>query len=735
MQEKTRLNLAILSTYPPTECGIATYTKAIAQVCEDYYLKNKIRIIALDSDNNKYSRNVICQIKKDDAKSYVEAAKKINKSDIEVVSLQHEYGMFGGKDGKYILNFLENIKKPVVTTMHSVLESHSEHRLELTKRIIDLSQALLVMTNASKRILTNYFDVKHKKIYVVPHGGPNIRPQAKNITKQQFGFKNKTVLSTFGLINPGKGIEYAIKAINALPKIYKEQIVYLVLGVTHPQVKLRDKEAYRDSLVALVKKYKLENTIKFVNKYLTYPELVNYLKASDIYLAPQLDLLQAVSGTLAYAICCDNAIISTPTPYAQEILANGRGIIVEAKNYTEIADAIKSLVNNNDKMEKIKFAAYRYARNMIFPRVSLEYLRVFEIESQRKKEERYEKLFDKFYFAPTLRHVKNMTTALGMIQHAQLDIPDLSFGYSIDDQSRALIVVNKYAKVFGASRDNQKLITIYLNFIKKAQLKNKYFHNFMNEEGKFIDQEGSSDSFGRTMWALGYLSAHGSNKQISQTAKNIFYKNIGLIPTLKYIRSKAYTILGLARLKEKEMVDKLACDIVKSYDKNHNNDWNWFEDRLLFANAILPYSLLFAYNLTSNKKYLKIAKETFDFLNITCRIKNSPSPIGQDGWYIKGKKKAIFDQQAIDAADMVLCASELYKITKDELYLEIAKDWFRWFHGNNIHGMCLFDYATGGCYDGLTKTSVNLNEGAESILVYLLAYMKITKIIKSSNQK
>lgn len=728
--EKTHLSLAVLSTYPPTECGIATYSKAIIRIAEQFFLRNKIKIIALDSKNYKYPKEVIIKIAKNDPTSYVQAAERINKSNIEIISLQHEYGMFGGKDGKYILHFLEHLKKPVVTTFHSVLTLHSKHRFELTKRIINKSQTLIVMTHTAKKILEDFFGAKSKKIYVIPHGGPNIRPESKELVKQQFGYKNKIVFSTFGLINPGKGIEYALHALKKIIVKHKN-IIYLIIGATHPDIKKRDGEKYRHSLEVLVSKLKLHKYVKFINRYLDYPELIDYLKATDIYLAPQLDLYQAVSGTLAYAICCDNAVISTPTQYAKEILKDNRGIIVKNKNSGEIAKAVESLLGDEDKFEKIKFLAYQYGRNMIFPRVALEHLKVFEIEAQRKPEERFETLFTQFNFAPTLRYMEGMTAELGIVQHAKLDVPDLRFGYSIDDQARALIAIWKYCLLFDHVKNYKKLIAIYLDFIAKAQQKNKLFHNFMDQRGYFIDKEGSEDSFGRTLWALGYISGIAKVvPAISNKAKKIFYHHFSKTQKLNYIRAKAYSILGAYYMKEIDYIKKTADELVKLYRNTATKNWQWFENKLLYANAILPYALIYAYKITHDKKYLTIAENSFNFLDHICRIKNYPAPIGQAGWYYKGKARTYFDQQAIDVADMVLTSAELYDITREKKYLEIAKDWFMWFHGNNIHQIIMYDYATGGCYDGLTKIGVNLNEGAESVLVYLLAYLKLAKIIK-----
>lgn len=730
MNEKTTIKLAIVSTYPPTECGIATYTKTISDITEDFYLKNKIKIIAVDKDKKRYSENVVFKINKFEQKSYIQAAEKINKSNIEIVSLQHEYGLYGGDDGKYILHFLEKVKKPVVTTMHSVLTLHSRHRFELTKRIIEKSQAIIVMTEQSKKILVDFFKVKNKKIYVIPHGGPNVRPENKDLVKQRFGYKNKIILSTFGLINPGKGIEYAIESLKNIVKQYPN-VLYLVIGITHPDIQKRDGEVYRESLEKLVKKYKLEKNIKFINKYLDYKELVDYLMATDIYLAPQLDLYQAVSGTIAYALCCDNAIISSPTQYAKEVLAGGRGILVKKADSLSLEKAIFSLLDNPNKMEKIKFNAYSYARNMIFPRTCLEHLKVFEIEAHRRPEERYENQIVNQKILPTLRYIQNMTTELGMVQHAKLDVPDLRFGYSIDDQSRALIAIWKYCLLFDHLKKYKYLIQVYLKFIETAAQNDKFFHNFMDQEGNFIDEEGSEDSYGRTMWSLGYVA--GNNKILpilSRKAKKIFYEQLNKGKRLHYLRAKAYLLLGLVHLKEKTKAKAIADQIVNEFENNHTSNWQWYENGLYFANAIIPYALARIYEISKTKKYLDTAIKSFEFLDKECRYKNIPAPIGQDGWYVKNAKKAIFDQQAIDAADMVMCAVALYDNTKQKQYIDKAYQWFDWFYGNNIHKINLYDYATGGCYDGITKEGVNLNEGAESVLVYLLAYLKVIKTIK-----
>jgi len=726
--EKSKIKIAFLSTFPPRECGLATFSKSFVDVFDDLYVKNQVKVVAVSDERGKYqySPRVIFEIDQFDPKSYVEAAGYLNKSPIEVVSLQHEYGIFGGEDGKFILKFLENVNKPVVTSLHSVLPKYSEHRYKLTQKILDLSSSVVVMTKSAKKILSETFKINPDKIKIVKHGVPNVRFDEKSNAKELLWLKDKIVLSTFGLINRGKGIENVIKALLPIVKKFP-QIIYLIIGVTHPNVIKIENESYRKSLVKSTLDYKLENHVKFINRYLEYGDLVDYLKATDIYMAPQKNFNQACSGTLSYAIGCGCTIISSPTYYAKEILASGRGIIIDPKPENIQTEVIK-LLNSSSSLGKIGLNAYRYSRDMIWPSVGLGYLKVIESNLFRKTKKWQDRLPD-FKEAPSLKHLKNLTDDFGIIQHADFDLPNKNFGYSLDDQARALIVCAQYLKYFKDDNASvKKLFRIYFNYLKKAIDKKGIIHNFINFRRKYSDDVGSPESMARSFWALSQLYARDKlstlNKQ--ELDKLLFSYREKL--TVEKIRARAFALFGYAELKEKKEVAKLADEMVIQFKENSKKGgWEWFEDFFTWGNAILPYALLVAYRVTKNQEYLKIALQAINFLEKVYYDDGTPSPVGQNGWYFKGKKKALFDQQPIEAADMVMMYNELFHLLKDKKYREKAKEWMGWYFGNNIKQVSVYDNTTRGIYDGITKEGVNKNRGAEPIITYLMAYLSFCR--------
>lgn len=725
--DKSKVKIAFLSTYPPRECGIATFAKSFAIFFDELYLKHDTKIIAVSDEKGKYKypKQVVFEIDQFDAASYAQAAKFVNESDIEVVSVQHEYGIYGGQDGKFILKFLENVNKPVVTSFHSVLakEIHSEHRYKLTQRIIDLSNTIVVMTQNSKEILLNSFKVSESKIKVIPHGVPNVRFDQKEEAKKLFKLSGKTVLTTFGLINSGKGIELGIEAMASIVKKFPN-VVYLIIGATHPDIKKKEGEKYRNSLIKLVKKYKLDDNIKFVNKYLEYKELVDYLKATDVYVALHYDLNQSFSGSISYALGCGAAICSTPTKYSQEVVDDKRGILCST-NVKEISEKLINLLSNSKNLKDTQFKAYQYARKMIWPQVALDYLRALE-ERIYLKTSKWKKRLPVFSETPSLKYLKTLTDDFGIVQHAVVTKPDYRFGYSLDDQARALIVCVKYLQSYPDAKNKDQvtnLLKIYLDYLDKAVDEEGIIHNFIDKDKKYADRYASEDSVARSFWALSFLIKSKLSNSLTSKAKKLLkiYKDK---LTNKFVKTISYNILGYYSLDDKDEISKLADVLVQRFEYNSKEfNWYWFEEGLTWGNAIVPYCLIKAYRLTKKRKYLNIAKKSIDFLERVSVHKGTISVIGQDGWYFKFNEKAIFDQQPIDVADMVLMYNELYETVGQKQYLDKATEWIGWYFGNNINQIMIYDDISRGIKDGLTRQGVNENQGAESIVTYLMAYM------------
>ena len=725
---KQKLKVAFISTYPPRQCGIATFSKSLVDIIEkiDEDIEPKILAVSDELGKYKYNKKIIYEIDQNKPESYIEAAKIINHSDIDVISLQHEYGIFGGRNGELVLKFLEKVHRPVVTNLHSVLskEHHSRHLYHLTKKILEESDQVVVMTKNARRILMDDFGLAQNKVNIIHHGVPSVSLDSKAEAKNKLGLNSKTVFSTFGLINPGKGIELAIEAFSKIIEEYPD-FVYLIVGATHPSVKRKSGEEYRNYLKSLVAEFKLTDKVLFVNKFLTYFELVEYLKATDIYLSPQLDLKQAFSGTLSYAMGCGDIVVSTPTHYANEILANDRGIIVEPDSLS-LSGGISKVLKNAEKAQRIRKNSYGFARLMIWPEVGKQFYNLLKKTANNQRD--WQTYLPDFELEPSLNFLHHLTDDFGIVQHSKWHKPNYKFGYSIDDQARALIVCTKYLLEYPNSPDGvKKLLKIYLNFMESAVDKGNVIHNFLSQERKYLDEIGSDDSRARSFWSLSFLAnSEIKDLKIKKQAKRILQKYKKGLGLSNYIKTKAYQLLGFYNLKEKNSILRLADQLVESYqeiDQNYKR-WRWFEKEMTYANAVVPFSLLKAYKFSGKKIYLTIALKSLAFLEKAYIHNNKvPSPIGQNGWYSTKSKKSYFDQQPLEVSDMVILYNELYYTTKEREYRRKAEEWMGWYFGNNIKGKLVYNLKNNGIFDALTPEGVNGNQGAESTVTYLLAYL------------
>jgi len=726
--------ICFLSNFPPRECGIATFTKdLVTALNKKWNPKLKSRVIALNENEAFYNYNnkVIMQVNRDDIEDYITTAKKINNSkEIKLVCIQHEFGLFGGEYGGYLIPFLETVEKPVVVTFHSVLPNPNQLMKKTVQFICDKSSAIIVMANTAIDILEKSYGVNKNKIHVIYHGIPNALVNSKNFLRKKLRLENKIVLSTFGLLSKGKGIEYMIKALPKLVEKYPN-ILYLIIGETHPAVRKNEGEEYRNKLVKIVKKLKLQNYVKFYNKYLTLEEIVSYLIASDIYICTNLDENQIVSGTLSYAIGCGKATVSTPNIYAKEVLSDKKGILAKFRNPSSFAIAINKILSDPKLKEDLEKNAYSFGRAMIWPNVATRYLNIFN-KVVKLREEITEK-----YPLIKLTHLRNLTDDFGCIQFSELSIPDKNSGYTVDDNSRALIASSIHHAIFD-SEESLELTKIYLNFLKHAQQKNGNFkNNFKNKEE--ILNPCSEDAFGRTLWSLGYVIQKEKNLEIIEKAKNLFNKSQKFIKKINSPRAKAFSIMGLCYYFKKTnneglipSIKELTNSLINTYKEESNEDWQWFEKNLTYANSKLPEALFLAYDVTQEKNYLEIAEKTLNFLSNIVFIKDELVPIGQNGWYNRNGKRAFFDQQPIDASSLVQTYLIAYSITKNKEYYHKAVLAFNWFLGKNHLKQMVYNETTGGCYDGLSQTSVNLNQGAESTISYLMARLALEEIKKEA---
>ncbi len=727
-----------LSNYPPKECGIATFTKNLSTAMDRRFNpKLKSRVIAINEEGSfyNYNKRVVFEVSKEDIESYINIAKEVNEAEnIKILCIQHEFGIFGGEYGNYIIPFLEAVKKPVVVTFHSVLPNPDEKRLKVVRAISSRCAAIIVMANSAVDILVRDYGLSRNNIYVVHHGIPNVQYQDPEIVKKKLKLDGKTVLSTFGLLSIGKGIEYAIKALPPLIEKYPN-LLYLIIGETHPAVRKFEGEKYRNKLIDLVKKLKLQDHVKFYNKYLSYEEIAEYISASDIYLFTNLEKEQITSGTLIEAMGYGGkAIIATPIIYAKELLADGRGIVVkDTQNSEYFTEAIDQLLSNPEQRKEMGRLAYAFSRQATWSNVALQYLRIFNDVVQLREEvvEKFPKI--------KLNHLIKLTDDFGVIQFSKHSTPDKSSGYTLDDNARALITAVIHNYLFN-SRFSLNLAKTYLKFLENAQEENGGFKNNYKNEEETINSH-SEDSFGRAIWSLGFVINKSKNQEIKERAEKILTKSMEYIKKFDSPRTKAFIISGLCHYykisNNKEIlstITKLADSLIELYNNESSKDWQWFEPYLTYSNANLPDAFFMAYEITKNEKYLEIAKKTLDFLSNLMFIEGELSPIGQNGWYKRNGERAFFDQQPLEASTIIQAYMNAYKITKEKYYYEKAVLAFNWFLGKNHLKQMMYDETTGGCFDGLGKHTVNLNQGAESTISYLLARLMLEEAKKESQE-
>jgi len=749
---KETLKIIYLSSFPPRECGMATFTQDLTGALDNLFEPViDSRIAAMNTDavsRYHYPRGVIFELDPYSEQDFISTAEKINKTDdIKLVNIQHEFGLFGGTYGSYILSFLDALKKPSIVTFHSTLPSPNPELHKVVRLIAEKSSALIAMTNRSKEILIGDYGIDEKKVSVILHGIHSIpySPSAK--FKSVLGFSKKTILLTFGLLSRGKGIEYVLES---LPPVVKAcpNLMYIVLGVTHPNVLKEEGESYRNSLIQKVRELKLSSHVSFYNEYVTLDKLLQFLRAADIYISTSLDPNQAVSGTLSYALGSGRPVISTPFAQATEIITPQSGLLVNFKDPASYAESLLNLLKDPLRREQLGKNAYFRTRNMTWDNVALEYSKLFSKYSSDIAEVSKNKKIPRI----NLNHLFRLTDDFGIIQFSQLSLPDISSGYTVDDNARALIAACYYydglSKVSKPSSPDKrksellKRIEIYLHFIGFVLGEDGLFYNYVKPD-RTIDlelnqKENLEDANGRTLWALAATAATNSlPESIKQKALSILKKRMEYSQALESPRATAFYIKGLCLLlkntKEicredfQQQVIRYCDRLVSLYRGVSSKEWEWFETYLTYSNAVVPEALLLGHQQTGNNDFLEIGIKALDFLIGQTFLKGIYAPIGQDGWHHKTGERRYFDQQPEDASAMACALRTAYSITGKQTYRKLMYEAFNWFLGDNSLKQVVYDRATGGCYDGLGEGQINLNQGAESTTSYLLARLAIQR--------
>lgn len=720
--------IVFVSTFPPRQCGIATFTDDLTNTVNQMYGPQiESRIVAMNINDISllpYSDKVIFQISQPNKKDYVDAALKLNKlKKVLLVNVQHEFGIYGGEFGSYILLFLEKIKKPVVITFHTVLPSPENKMREVVQNIAKYSKGIIVMTRHAKELLVKDYEISPNQIQIIPHGIHNVPYKTAESAKSALGLSGKLVLLNFGLLSSSKGIEYIIEA---LPPVVKKfpKVKFIVAGVTHPVVLEQEGESYRNSLIKRVYELGLTNHVLFYNTFSDLNKLLKFLEATDIYLSSSLNPKQTVSGTLSYAMGSGRPVISTSFAQAKEDITNKVGILIDFKNPQTYTNSIIKLLSDDQLRLQMGKNAYFRTRHMTWENVSLSYIKYFtQFVPELSKDQRK--------LPPIkLTHLTKLTDNFGIIQFAKLTEPDPSSGYTLDDNARALIVAANHYKKFMVP-SSLKLISIYLNFISYVTKSDGYFDNYVNPDRSINKiknlREKSEDSSARGLYALAFVSTTKQiPKHLKHQAQYLFEQSFQKNVVFASPRAIAFYIKALfcllSKWKDKRVVSvfRYNCEqLISLYEKSRSSDWEWFESYLTYSNAVLPEALLLGYKITRDKRYLDVSEKTFNFLIRHTFKDNVYIPIGQSGWFRKGEARQYFDQQPEDAAATTETSNTMFHVTKKGSYKELAYKTFNWFLGENILGQVVYDWTTGGCYDGIGEKSINLNQGAESSISYL----------------
>jgi glycosyltransferase involved in cell wall biosynthesis len=738
--------IAFIGNYLPRECGIATFTTDLCTALASEYGEGRLFAIPVNDPDSSYQypQQVRLELTQEDLTSYERAADFLNFNGNDLVCLQHEYGIYGGGAGSHILTLLHKLKMPLVTTLHTVLREPDPEQRAVLEEIAQLSDRLVVMSELAAQLLRDVYAVPNGKIDVIPHGVPDLPFMDPNFFKDRFGTEGKSVLLTFGLLSPNKGIENVIRA---LPEILAQHpnVVYIVSGVTHPHIRKREGERYRESLQLLAEQLGVSSSLILNNRFVTAEELVEHVGAADIYITPYRQEAQVVSGTLAIALGAGKAIISTPYWHAKELLAEKRGIIVPFESPSAIAHAVNALLENDAERHAMRKRAYLHSRGTTWPKTARAYMASFQrARFERTLQPRAAKPedahLDPFDRIPVLNtsHLVAMTDDTGILQHAIFSVPNSSEGYTTDDNARALIVSVRVDETLTHNRrfNDCSLSRRYLAFLWLAfHPDTGKFRNFLAYNRRWLEDVGSEDSHGRALWALGTVLGHSQDAGLRGAAGRLFEAAVPATLGFSSPRAWAFSILGMQAYLDWFPGDRaiqgarntLANRLLDVYERSHSASWRWFEKSLSYSNARLSQALILAGWRSDNQRMIEAGMDSLKWLVAEQHLSDPEIfvPIGSSGFFIEGSDKARFDQQPVEACATVAACLEVYRLTEENYWLEEAQRVFRWFLGKNDLQVPLYDPITGGCRDGLHPDRVNENQGAESTLSFLMALLEM----------
>lgn len=737
-------SVVMVGSYVPRQCGIATFTRDVAQSLISTGHGVHVSIVAVNDKpaTYDYPDEVEFEIERDCLDDYKIVADHLNANNVDVVCIQHEFGIYGGSDGTHVLELLRRLRMPKVATLHTILAKPSAGQRQVIVELAELCDRLVVLSETGARFLSEIYGVPKDRVVVIPHGIPDLPFVDPNYYKHKFAVDDDQVILTFGLLSPSKGIEYMIRA---MPTVLEKhpRAIYFVVGATHPHVRECAGESYRRSLEKLCSELGVGERVRFIDRFVEVEELCEYLGVADVYVVPYRNLDQIVSGTLAYAMGAGKAVISTPYYHATEMLAGERGTLVPFDQPLRFARAINDLLANEPKRHAIRRRAYDHCRENVWERVGARYLHAFE----QSRTARYDRLRSQMT-RPTprvplrrvelnLAHLERMTDDTGLFQHATYFVPNREHGYCTDDVARALIVVVRARASMADPRRVDELTLQFLSFLMDAFLSDLGgFRNFLSYDRRWSIVPACSDSHGRALWALGTTAATVTDERLAALASSMFHQALPAAYRFDHLRSIACSLLGVANYLDRYPGDStakrarqvLAVRLDESFRGASQPTWPWPENTLTYANARLPQALIVAGHQMGNSAMTHRGVRALEWLVALQTVDGRFSPIGNQGWYPRDGVRARFDQQPIEADCTIAACLAAYTATSERRWLGHASVAYGWYLGQNDIGHVLVDWSTGGCKDGFGTNGVNENQGAESTLAWLGASLQMQQV-------
>lgn len=742
--------VAFLGDYPPRQCGIATFTRDLRESVVDAHPEWNCPVIAVSDRPGAYDypAEVRFEIPQPDVASYVRAANFLNLAHMDVLCVQHEFGIFGGSAGSHVLALLRRVRMPVVTTLHTILENPDADQRRVFTEVVDLSSRLVVMAERARGMLTSLYGVEESKISVIPHGIPDTGFTDPSFYKDQFEVSGRPVMLTFGLLSPNKGIEHVIRALPAIVR-HHPRLVYIVLGATHPTLVREEGENYRLQLERMARGLGIGRNIRFVNRYVSNEELREYIGAADLYITPYLNEAQITSGTLSYCFGAGKAVVSTPYWHASELLSGGGGVLVPFRDSEAVAREVSALLADEARLNGMRKQAYLAGRPMVWPAVASAYARVFagaddRHEAHRRQQPRNGAAFGEHSHLPPWRfdHLLRLSDSTGIFQHAIFTVPWFDHGYCADDNARALLFSVLLEGLEECPPEIRQARAGYAAFLQHAfSRETGRFRNFMGFDRQWLESHGSEDSHGRALWALGAVVGRTRSDGLRAWAAPLFNEALPAVGSFTSPRAWAFAILGLheyLRTMEGDLLaarvrEEIAVRLLGLWQRTATPEWPWFEDIVAYDNPRLSHALILSGRWTGRTDMQEAGLQSLRWLMDHQRGEDGCfRPVGSNGFWRRGGPPAAFDQQPVEAAAAVAACIEAFNTTGDGHWRCEAGRAFDWFLGANDLGELLYDPATGGCRDGLHPNRTNQNQGAESTLSFCLALAEMKALDNAS---